>query len=379
MFWIWLFLCIGFFLATMVICFMAMRDKKKYPTEQEECIKKYQKPGLICGILFFVCMFGFALSPPKEYSPKVIEETNNQESINSAKSNSLQKEETDLKKPHDVTENYPKVKEIIEYLSNTYNFLNENSISLKIKEIEKANKYNIEIDLRCTIDEEFTRKQIIEAVLYIVDEIGSEFEPNVYVAYNSRVAYLENGKISHITARNDSNSIKITSLEWRENGKPFDPNDILSSEDSSEPSTVTEQEIPKEQSEVETKIISTTKAEFGEQNFIMVNYIPEDNYVLIKAKGKENLSNEATVKGMYLSISKILKELKDIPDLNIDFNIEYSMIDTSGNLSSMIVIKATYTNATRSNINWDRFLWENTDIIADEWWIHPALQEAWQK
>lgn len=304
------------------------------------------------------------------------EYVNSNENIDKQESDLLQKDEVKFESKL-VTGDYPKVKMIIDYLNNTYSFY-ESGISLDIVELG-YNEY--EIRIQYIFNKETTEKQVIKAVLYTIEQIDSEFKSDEFVKYDVRCVYEHNGEITSIIVDN-SNSVNTderTNLTWKKGNDVFDPNDILSSEDSSEPSTVTEQEIPKEQSEVETKIISTTKAEFGEQNYIMVNYIPEDNYVLIKAKGKENLSNEATVKGMYLSISKILKELKDIPDLNIDFNIEYSMIDTSGNLSSMIVIKATYTNATRSNINWDRFLWENMDIIADEWWIHPALQEAWQK
>jgi hypothetical protein len=124
------------------------------------------------------------------------------------------------------------------------------------------------------------------------------------------------------------------------------------------------------------KIISAAKKEFGEENFIDVNYNPSNNFALIKAKGKESLTSKMTVKGMYISIADILKNLKDIKNTDIAFNIVYPLQDTSGNSSDTIVIKATYKHSSRSKINWESFSWKNVPDIADEWWIHNALKNA---
>ncbi len=127
----------------------------------------------------------------------------------------------------------------------------------------------------------------------------------------------------------------------------------------------------------EQKIITATKKVFGEENYINVFYEPEDNFVLIKAKGKDLLSSSMSAKGMLKSIKDTLYEIREIPDLNVDFNIVYTMVNSAGDTSDDIVIKATYKNETRNSINWDEYvLHEDMPKIADEWWAHTAIQKA---
>ena len=132
-----------------------------------------------------------------------------------------------------------------------------------------------------------------------------------------------------------------------------------------------------EEEKEEEQIISITKEEFGEENYINVFYEPKDNFILIKAKARENAGNSLTAKGMLKSIKEVLYEMKDMPNLNVDFNIVYDMANSSGNISEDIVIKATYTSETRNNINWENYvLFEDMPTLADAWWIHPAVQRA---
>ena len=132
-----------------------------------------------------------------------------------------------------------------------------------------------------------------------------------------------------------------------------------------------------EQDTQEQKIISATKKVFGEENYINVFYEPEDNFVLIKAKGKDLLSSSMSAKGMLKSIKDTLYEIREIPDLNVDFNIVYTMVNSAGDTSDDIVIKATYKNETRNSINWDEYvLYEDMPKIADEWWAHTAIETA---
>ncbi len=132
-----------------------------------------------------------------------------------------------------------------------------------------------------------------------------------------------------------------------------------------------------EQDTQEQKIISATKKVFGEENYINVFYEPEDNFVLIKAKGKDLLSSSMSAKGMLKSIKDTLYEIREIPDLNVDFNIVYTMVNSAGDTSDDIVIKATYKNETRNSINWDEYvLYEDMPKIADEWWTHTAIETA---
>lgn len=157
-------------------------------------------------------------------------------------------------------------------------------------------------------------------------------------------------------------------------------NDEEPEKEANEDETMVNEELQNDTSEQDTqeqKIISATKKVFGEENYINVFYEPEDNFVLIKAKGKDLLSSSMTAKGMLKAIKDTLYEIREIPDLNVDFNIVYTMVNSAGDTSDDIVVKATYKNETRSSINWDVYVMhENMPNIADEWWVHPAIQTA---
>lgn len=139
-------------------------------------------------------------------------------------------------------------------------------------------------------------------------------------------------------------------------------------------------EVP---TEVPTETPADTKSEIETiakdvvgDNLVSVTYNKDNNFVLVKFKGSENLTNKMTVKGMYMDIKDILEKMKDYDKLNVDFNVTYTMLDTYGNTSDDIVIKASYPAKVRNKINWDNFLWENIGSVASDWWIHTALKNA---
>lgn len=111
----------------------------------------------------------------------------------------------------------------------------------------------------------------------------------------------------------------------------------------------------------------------GEENLETFNYIPYNNFSLIKFRGTENLTNNMTVEGMYLDMFNILKAIQSIIDTDVDFNIVYPLVDKYGNSEDVIVIKATFTNETIQKINFDRALYKNIADMADEWWNHNAV------
>lgn len=111
----------------------------------------------------------------------------------------------------------------------------------------------------------------------------------------------------------------------------------------------------------------------GEENLETFNYVPDNNFSMIKFRGTENLTNNSTVKGMYLDIFNILKEIQSIIDTDVDFNVVYPLQDKYGNVSDEIVIKATFTNSTIQKINFENALFGNIPDLADEWWNHNAV------
>ncbi|MCM1552130.1 MAG: hypothetical protein NC092_05500 [Butyrivibrio sp.] len=123
----------------------------------------------------------------------------------------------------------------------------------------------------------------------------------------------------------------------------------------------------------EEAIKATVEKVVGVENLEIFNYDPENNFSLIKFRGSENLTNNMTVKSMYLDMFNILKVIQPIIDTDVDFNVVYPLVDKYGNSEDVIVIKATYTQETIQKINFENALWENTPDLADEWWNHQAV------
>ena len=153
---------------------------------------------------------------------------------------------------------------------------------------------------------------------------------------------------------------------------------VETTQNQTEDTEVKEAEKDTEQTETvelttEEKIRAEIENVVGKENLITFNYAPGNNFSLIKFKGSENLTTKLTVKGMYIDIFNILKAIQPINDTDVDFNIVFPMVDVKGNSEEMIVIKATYKNDTIQTINYDRPIYENIPLMADEWWNHNAL------
>lgn len=134
-----------------------------------------------------------------------------------------------------------------------------------------------------------------------------------------------------------------------------------------------QKEVQKEKNK-RKEIKSAIKEIVGADSLESFNYVPDNNFSLIKFKGSDNLTTNMTIKGMYLDIFDILKAIQPIIDTDVDFNVTYPLQDRYGNVKDVIVIKATFTNETINKINFDNVLWENTPDLADEWWNHDAVR-----
>lgn len=108
-------------------------------------------------------------------------------------------------------------------------------------------------------------------------------------------------------------------------------------------------------------------------NLEAFNYVPDNNFSLIKFKGSSSLTNNMTIKGMYQDMFNILKAIQPIINTNVDFNVVYPLTDQYGNTEDEIVIKATFKKKTIKKINFDNAIFENIPIMADEWWNHNAV------
>ena len=111
-----------------------------------------------------------------------------------------------------------------------------------------------------------------------------------------------------------------------------------------------------------------------EDNLETFNYVPDNNFTLIKFKGSENLTNNMIINGMYSDIFDILKSIQSDIDTDVDFNVVYPLQDKYGNKSDVIVIKATFKKGTIKKIKFENISYESIPDIADEWWNHRALE-----
>lgn len=100
--------------------------------------------------------------------------------------------------------------------------------------------------------------------------------------------------------------------------------------------------------------------------------------VQIELKGKENLTNKMTAKGMKLAIRDVLYQIKQ---LNIDFNnvgisMKYPLTDPYGNTEDQYVIKSDFSKATIDKLNGNKnsFNVDNLPAIATNWQEHDAIK-----
>lgn len=123
-------------------------------------------------------------------------------------------------------------------------------------------------------------------------------------------------------------------------------------------------------------IRETVEGTVGKENLETLNYIPDRNFCLIRFKANELLTGKATVKGMYIELYEVLRDIQPVIDTSVDINIIYPLMDKYGNAEDTIVIKATYKKKTIKKINFENALWENMPDIADKWWNHGAVDLA---
>lgn len=105
------------------------------------------------------------------------------------------------------------------------------------------------------------------------------------------------------------------------------------------------------------------------------DYIESANIVNYTVQYDSLLSLRHAVKSMQLSIYKTLKDLNDSDDLSVTFKVLFPVTDDYGNTSYSKVLFARYSSDTLSKVNWDNFISDKVDNIADTFEIDSQLKQ----
>jgi len=104
----------------------------------------------------------------------------------------------------------------------------------------------------------------------------------------------------------------------------------------------------------------------------------KENLIYIEFMGDENITTGMTKGGMLSDIKDLLRELPATFDFEVEkmtFEVWLPLVDEYGNEEISDVITMTVSRDNWENINWDNFFAEDLPDIAEDYWIHPALQE----
>ncbi|MDH6674251.1 hypothetical protein M2277_004943 [Paenibacillus sp. LBL] len=132
-------------------------------------------------------------------------------------------------------------------------------------------------------------------------------------------------------------------------------------------------EVVKEKPKTPKTVASELAADKFEK-VVSVNYNSENGRVYIKALGKDNFTTNMILDGMRMDMISILKELKTFKEVsNVEFNILMPLVDAYGNESDDTVVSVEVSRETLDKINFDNFRLDSLEMVADHWWVHPAM------
>lgn len=152
--------------------------------------------------------------------------------------------------------------------------------------------------------------------------------------------------------------------------EPHEVDPSFTSENDSESSESSALEEPKTVEEINRDAI---KEVLGEDYFESFFSDVENGYSILKFYGRENLTLNLTVSGMYSDIFHSLEAIHDTAETEVDIWVIFPLTDVYGNSKEQVVIKANFSLDTIKKINFDNAIPADIPNIADEWWIHDAL------
>lgn len=155
---------------------------------------------------------------------------------------------------------------------------------------------------------------------------------------------------------------------------------------SSEPSTL-QDENNNSDSSTDKNSVETTSELVGKEKFEYVvqkdfkgckcetDYMESANIVNYTVQYDSLLSLKYDVRSMQLSIYNTLKDLSDSKNISVTFKVLFPVTDDYGNTSYSKVLFARYSSDTLAKINWDNFISDKIDNIADTFEIDSQLKQ----
>jgi len=114
----------------------------------------------------------------------------------------------------------------------------------------------------------------------------------------------------------------------------------------------------------------------GNTTLIKHTYSKNDNELFLELYANENFSSNMTRRGIIMDSKDIFKKFfndrKDVRSLVLGWYL--TLVDQRGNekLSRVLLIDMTKSNA--NTINWSNVITDNIPVIANHYWVHPALK-----
>lgn len=102
-----------------------------------------------------------------------------------------------------------------------------------------------------------------------------------------------------------------------------------------------------------------------------------ENELYIEYQAKDNLNNKLTKIGIYKNMISITEKLSKISSDKFDsilYSAQLDLVDKHGNTSNQRVSLVTIKKATWEKINYDNFISSELEIVADTFYLHPALK-----
>lgn len=105
-----------------------------------------------------------------------------------------------------------------------------------------------------------------------------------------------------------------------------------------------------------------------------------DKIILLTLMGDENLTTKMTIEGMLVKSKDAFQQVfknKEAEEVTLFW--QYPMVDAYGKFKNENVIKITLTRGTFDKIEWKTFDYKNFEAVAEQYWMHQALQNELSK